>query len=83
MLQHSEDYSEYNDESVIGSEDSLRISRVLQNMDVGIIESFDNGKPKTSNNVGLFNLIDGNLHARFLYRSVNSEKLQDVCSQLT
>lgn len=73
-------------EPMLTISDSIRIWRIFKNMPNGVISTFDNGKPRSSCNVGHIQIKNGLFQLDFLYRSVSmldidtlNEKLRRNC----
>lgn len=80
LLHNSFEVLDVSNEQVLDNSDSLRLLNVLTHLPTGVIESFDNGHPKTSNNIGYLDLSQDHVVGRFLYRSVDNDKIIEVCS---
>lgn len=60
---------------VLSISDSMKIYHMLTMLPIGVIERFDNGQVKTSNNVGLLEIVDDMFHCEILYRSTSYNAL--------
>lgn len=63
---------------VLSISDSMKIYHLLTMLPIGVIECFDNGQVKTSNNVGLLEIYDDKLKCEILYRSTSHDSLTNA-----
>lgn len=61
---------------VLSISDSMKIYHLLTMLPIGVIEKFENGQVKTSNNVGVLEIYDDVLNCEILYRSTDKDQLK-------
>ena len=67
---------------VLSISDSMKIYHMLTMLPIGVIELFDNGQVKTSNNVGLLEIVDDMFHCEILYRSTSYDSLTHAMQKI-
>lgn len=74
---------ESDNSEILSISDSMKIHAILKMLPMGVINTFDNGLPKTSNNVGLMRIEDGMLHSEFLFRSADKDEINRAAQIMT
>lgn len=74
-LEYNIEIREASDIPVLSISDSMKIYHLLTMLPIGVIETFENGEVKTSNNVGLLEIYDDVLNCEILYRSTDPDQL--------
>lgn len=77
-LEYNLEIREASEIPVLSISDSMKIYHLLTMLPIGIIETFDDGQVKTSNNVGLLEIYEDTLNCEILYRSTDSEQLKQA-----
>ena len=75
-LEYNIEIREASDIPVLSISDSMKIYHLLTMLPIGIIETYDDGQVKTSNNVGLLEIYDDVLNCEILFRSTDPEQLK-------
>lgn len=75
-LEYNIEVREASDIPVLSISDSMKIYHLLTMLPIGIIETYDDGQVKTSNNVGLLEIYDDVLNCEILFRSTDPEQLK-------